>query len=69
MPSGLLDVGMADGLSSTPRSLQGLKRASPSWMPVIEGLLGEDLQRDLAFELRVGGLPDPAHAAFAEHAP
>ena len=26
----------------------------------------EDLQRDLAIELRVGGLPDLAHAAFPE---
>ena len=28
--------------------------------------VGEDLQRDLAVELRVGGLPDLAHAALAE---
>ena len=28
--------------------------------------VGEDLQRDLAVELRVGGLPDLAHAAFPE---
>ena len=26
----------------------------------------QDLQRDLAVELRVGGLPDLAHAALAE---
>ncbi len=28
--------------------------------------VGEDLQRDLAVELRVGRLPDLAHAALAE---
>ena len=28
--------------------------------------VGEDLQGDLAVELRVGGLPDLAHAAFAK---
>ena len=28
--------------------------------------VGEDLQRDLAAQLRVGGLPDLAHAAFTE---
>ena len=28
--------------------------------------VGEDLQRDLAAQLRVGGLPDLSHAAFPE---
>ena len=28
--------------------------------------VGEDLQGDLAVELRVGGLPDLAHAALAQ---
>ncbi len=28
--------------------------------------VGQDLQRDLAVELRVGRLPDLAHAAFAD---
>ncbi len=28
--------------------------------------VGEDLQRDLAVELRVGGLPDLAHPTFAK---
>ncbi len=28
--------------------------------------VGEDLQRDLAVELRVGGLPDLAHPALAQ---
>ena len=30
--------------------------------------VGQDLQRDLAVELRVGGLPDLAHAPLAEEA-
>ena len=36
----------------------------PVWVSR-EGV-GEDLQRDLAVELRVGGLPDLAHAALAD---
>ena len=31
-----------------------------------EKAVGEDLQGDLAIQLRVGGLPDLAHAALAE---
>ena len=36
----------------------------PFWISR-EGV-GEDLQRDLAAQLRVGSLSDPAHAALAE---
>ena len=41
-----------------------MKPGKPVWVSR-EGV-GEDLQRDLAVELRVGGLPDLAHAALAK---
>ena len=41
-----------------------VNRASRSESPAKAS--GQDLQRDLAVELRVGGLPDLAHAALAE---
>ena len=41
-----------------------LEPGEPVWISR-EGV-GEDLQGDLAVELRVGGLPDLAHAPFAD---
>ena len=44
----------------------GLPREPGEALWVSREGVGEDLQRDLAVELRVGRLPDLAHAAFPE---
>ena len=53
---GVVEAGEDLGLPREP--------GEPVW--VIREGVGEDLQRDLAVELRVGGLPDLAHPTFTK---
>ena len=47
-------------------ALLGWLRLARIWASRVNRASREDLQRDLAVELGVGGLPDLAHPAFPE---